>query len=72
MKIGQPAMIASCPDCAEKCYLGIQPKLEQKVTCPNCRSLLKVVSLSPLKLGWDVRNLEEGEPVEQYWKEESW
>ena len=70
MKLDKHAKIAACPACAERCYLGIQPKLEQKVTCPNCRSLLKVVSLSPLKLGWDIGD--EEEQAQEYWKEESW
>jgi lysine biosynthesis protein LysW len=72
MKTDKQTPIATCPDCAEEFHLGTSPKLDLKVTCPNCKSHLKVVSLNPLELDWDIDNLKEDEQLREYWKEECW
>jgi lysine biosynthesis protein LysW len=46
--------MAFCPDCEEQVHLGTQPRLGQKVTCPDCWADLEVIRLKPLKLSWDT------------------
>jgi len=41
-----------CPSCGTKIYFAEAPEASQIVTCPECRDVLEVVSLSPLRLAW--------------------
>jgi len=47
-------MVAPCPDCDQPINLGYRPRQGQNVTCPNCWAYLKIVSLEPLELEWDI------------------
>ena len=53
MKVHKQAT-ALCPDCEWEIDLGPTPEVDQRVTCPNCWAYLKVISLEPLKLNWDI------------------
>ena len=72
MKAGKQTVIATCPDCAEKFLMETRPKLGQNITCPNCQAHLKVISLKPLKLNWDLGNLADDAKAKKYWTEEYW
>lgn len=43
---------AECPDCAAEIVFSDRPKLADTVTCPECSTLLEVVSVNPLELEW--------------------
>jgi peptide subunit release factor 1 (eRF1) len=43
-----------CPDCEWEIDLGPTPEEGQRFTCPNCWAYLKIISLEPLELNWDV------------------
>ena len=47
------AITAICPACDETVILNAQPKLDQKVRCPHCRTDLIVVEVDPVELDWD-------------------
>jgi DNA-directed RNA polymerase subunit RPC12/RpoP len=47
------AITAICPACDESIILNAEPKLEQKVRCPHCRTDLIVVEVEPVELDWD-------------------
>lgn len=54
MEVEKRTAVAICPDCDAEVNLGADPRLGQKITCPNCEVELEVVSLDPLELNWDV------------------
>jgi hypothetical protein len=60
-KDGKSAISVPCPDCEQPIYLSLTPKKGQSVTCPNCWAYLRVVSLEPLELNWDI---------EEYWEDD--
>jgi DNA-directed RNA polymerase subunit RPC12/RpoP len=47
------ASTAICPACDESIILNAEPKLDQKVRCPHCRTDLIVVEVEPVELDWD-------------------
>lgn len=53
MKVHKQAT-ALCPDCEWEIDLGLTPEVDQRVTCPNCWAYLRVISLEPLELNWDI------------------
>ena len=63
-KVSKQTATVPCPDCEQIIYLGLTPTEGQNVTCPNCWAYLKVVSLEPLELCWDIE-IDEWEEKEQ-------
>jgi alpha-aminoadipate carrier protein LysW len=59
MEVDKRTAVAICPDCDAEINLGADPRLGQKITCPNCEVELEVVSLDPLELNWDVSESED-------------
>lgn len=58
---------AYCPDCDAKIVLNPQPKLGDKLNCPDCDTELEVISLEPLELDWVYDwSWEEDEEEEDY------
>ncbi len=53
MQTNTKAITALCPDCEEPVKLGVNPKLGEKFTCPNCWAYLELVNLNPVQLNWD-------------------
>ena len=45
-------LIGACPECDADIYFSNELFLGLKKTCPECRSELKVISLSPIELDW--------------------
>ena len=45
---------AKCPGCSGDIFFYRNPKLGEFVTCPMCRDMVAVVSLSPLTLDWSA------------------
>lgn len=43
---------AICPSCGEWVKLLENPKIGQKITCPECEADLEVVEVSPVELDW--------------------
>jgi lysine biosynthesis protein LysW len=41
---------AFCPECEHLLKLGTHPRKGQQLVCPECKTSLEVVSLSPLEL----------------------
>jgi lysine biosynthesis protein LysW len=69
MEVDKRTAIAICPDCDAEIDLGAEPRLGQKITCPNCEVELEVVNLDPLELNWDV-NESDDEEWDDDWEEE--
>lgn len=42
---------AYCPDCDEKIVLN-NPRIGQKLFCPNCDTEVEVIGIDPLDLDW--------------------
>jgi uncharacterized paraquat-inducible protein A len=55
-----------CPECDALIRFTSMPKTGHRVVCPNCRSMLIVISSHPIKLDWafvepiDTSNPEDG------------
>jgi lysine biosynthesis protein LysW len=69
MKVPKRAT-APCPDCEWEIDLDPAPEMDQRVTCPNCWAYLRVISLEPLELNWDIEEdwnddweVEEGQAI---------
>jgi len=58
MSINTQTILTMCPDCEEQIPVPSPPQIGQKISCPNCWAYLEVVSLKPLKLSWDVSEVE--------------
>lgn len=43
---------AACPECDAKVLFSTAPKLGQRVCCAECRTMLKVILLTPLELDY--------------------
>ena len=54
-------IIALCPDCATGILLEAEAEKGQNITCPECWAYLKIISLDPPELGWDIDDFEEDE-----------
>ena len=66
MKMNEQAVVTYCPDCEEELSLGPHPRMGQKITCPECWAELKIVSLKPIQLDFEVE-VEEEWDLEQDW-----
>lgn len=62
------AITAICPACDETIILNTQPKLDQKVRCPHCRTDLIVVEVDPVELDWD--DLEDDWDEDEDWDDD--
>jgi alpha-aminoadipate carrier protein LysW len=56
---------AFCPNCDGEIRLGPQPRIGQRVTCPDCDTELEIIELDPPELDWIYEGPGEG-------KEEDW
>lgn len=59
MKSYDEDQTAVCPDCETAIELDAELTLGQNITCPECWAYLKVVSLDPVELDWDLDDLED-------------
>jgi lysine biosynthesis protein LysW len=50
----------ACPTCQEIVTFSEMPVLGERTICEGCGDVLKVVSLSPIKLEWAFEDLLEG------------
>lgn len=57
---------AICPDCEEEIPVPVPYKVGKKISCPNCWAYLEIISLKPLKLSWDVSELEYEDMEDDY------
>ena len=49
---GNNNQMTGCPACGADIYFRKRPRINQRVTCRQCSSLLEVLELSPLELDW--------------------
>lgn len=66
MKVDQELIVVTCPDCEEEIQLEADIELGEKITCPECWADLKVVSLNPVRLAWDLEDEEDWESEEEF------
>ena len=60
--MGEPKLLTTpCPDCEWEINLESAPEVGEQITCPNCWAYLKIISLEPLELKWDM---------EEYWADD--
>lgn len=45
-------ILVDCISCGESIDLGSRARVGQILDCPNCDTLLEVISLTPAKLSW--------------------
>lgn len=45
-------LTARCPECDSRIYFERRPDTGEMISCPECDTLLEVISISPLKLDW--------------------
>ncbi len=43
---------ADCPSCGTKVSIGLNPKMGQRLFCPQCSTEVEVVWLDPVELDW--------------------
>lgn len=62
---------AECPSCGEEIMLPATIQLSQRVDCPHCDAVLKVIWLDPPELDWlDMEEDEDFDFDEDYLEEE--
>ena len=54
MQVVNKTNVALCPDCEMDFKVGGAPKMGKKLLCPHCETFLRIVSLNPLELDWDM------------------
>lgn len=59
-------MATRCPECDSPIELGKKVELGEFIECPECGTMLEVISLEPLALDYIL----EGEEWEEEWEEE--
>jgi lysine biosynthesis protein LysW len=72
---GKTDKAASCPACGADIYFRKRPRIDQRVTCRQCASLLEVVELSPIELDWafeDPLDDEEWDDFDEESLSDSW
>ena len=75
MNVTRQTVVTPCPECETDLDLGPQPRLGQNITCPECWAYLKIISLEPLALAWDVEEIDAEWSDEQgvdWWLGKSW
>jgi lysine biosynthesis protein LysW len=60
-------IMAWCPACGNSIEVGKSVKLGANVECPDCGTVLEVISLKPLELDYALEG--EGWDEEEEWKE---
>jgi lysine biosynthesis protein LysW len=61
---------AICPSCGEWVKLSDNPKMGQKITCPECEADLEVIEVNPIELDWAFM---EGKLDDEDWEDdEDW
>ena len=63
---GRTDKAAACPACGADIYFRKRPRIDQRVTCRQCASLLEVVELSPVELDWAFEDPLEDEEWDDY------
>lgn len=61
MQSDNKEIMALCPDCETEILLEADAEEGQNITCPECWAYLKIISLDPPELDWDVDDFEEDE-----------
>lgn len=59
--------MTQCPECESTIALGRNLKLGEYIECPECGTMLEVISTKPLELDYV---LEDWEEREEEWEEE--
>ena len=59
VKIARQISIADCPDCLTRIRFHTRLMLWQKVTCPECRAALEIISLDPIELDWEYDEIDD-------------
>ena len=59
-------MISICPNCDENVQVPSNVKRFDSITCPVCGEPLKVTSLNPLELDYDMSEYEYEDDDEEY------
>jgi DNA-directed RNA polymerase subunit RPC12/RpoP len=49
----------ACPECDADVQFKTPPKEGQRVTCPECTSVLLVIGENPIELDWDKTESQE-------------
>lgn len=49
----------ACPECDADVSFASPPKEGQRVTCPECTSVLIVIGENPIELDWDITESQE-------------
>ena len=45
-------LTARCPECDSRIYFERRPDVGEMISCPECDTLLEVISVAPLRLDW--------------------
>jgi lysine biosynthesis protein LysW len=45
-------LTARCPECDSRIYFERRPDTGEMISCPECDTLLEVISVAPLRLDW--------------------
>lgn len=45
-------LTARCPECDSRIYFERRPDSGEMISCPECDTLLEVISATPLRLDW--------------------
>ena len=45
-------LTARCPECDSRIYFERRPDIGEMISCPECDTLLEVISVAPLRLDW--------------------
>jgi lysine biosynthesis protein LysW len=60
MKAAASKPVANCLNCGAEISFANSPAIDQRITCPKCGDVHKVVGLDPLRLEWAWEDLLEG------------
>lgn len=52
MSSSNKPLTARCPECDSRIYFDRRPDAGEVIACPECDTLLEVISVSPLRLDW--------------------
>lgn len=61
-------LTARCPECDSRIYFERRPDAGEILPCPECETLLEVISATPLRLDWAS---EEPEELLSNWNEDA-
>ena len=61
--------MAWCPECDSMIKLDKGVKVGERIECPECSTLLEIISLTPLELDYALGDEEWAEEWEKGWEE---